>query len=67
MARSGQGKGYSAWDPQENTGGIMTKSGKRLIEAAKEAVAIARGEKRPARLQVPPEIDVKAIRGKAHQ
>lgn len=40
----------------------MTKSGKRLIEAAREAVAIARGEKKPARLQVPPEIDVKAIR-----
>ena len=42
----------------------MTKAGKRLIEAAKEAVAIARGEKTPARLQVPPEIDVKSIRGK---
>lgn len=40
----------------------MTKSGKRLIEAAREAVSIARGEKKPARLQVPPEIDVKAIR-----
>lgn len=42
----------------------MTKSGKRLIEAAREAVSIARGEKKPARLQVPPEIDVKAIRTK---
>jgi putative transcriptional regulator len=42
----------------------MTKSGKRLIEAAREAVAIARGQKKPARLKVPPEIDVKAIRTK---
>jgi putative transcriptional regulator len=40
----------------------MSKSGKRLIEAAKEAAAIARGEKRPVRIHVPPEIDVRAIR-----
>jgi putative transcriptional regulator len=40
----------------------MSKSGKRLIDAAKEAVAIARGEKKPARIYVPPEIDVRAIR-----
>ena len=42
----------------------MTKSEKRLAGAAKEAVAIARGQKKPARLKVPPEIDVKAIRTK---
>lgn len=42
----------------------MTKSEKRLVGAAKEAVAIARGQKKPARLKVPPEIDVKAIRTK---
>ena len=41
----------------------MTKSEKRLVGAAK-AVAIARGRKKPARLKVPPEIDVKAIRTK---
>jgi putative transcriptional regulator len=40
----------------------MTKSGRRLIDAAKEAVAIARGEKKPARLHIPPEIDVRSIR-----
>jgi putative transcriptional regulator len=40
----------------------MGKSGKRLIDAAREAVAIARGEKKPARIHVPPEIDVRAIR-----
>jgi putative transcriptional regulator len=40
----------------------MTKSGRRLIDAAREAVAIARGEKKPARLHIPPEIDVRAIR-----
>ena|ERR1700682_1480027 len=42
----------------------MSKSGKRLIDAAREAVAIARGEKKPARLHVPPEIDVREIRVK---
>jgi putative transcriptional regulator len=40
----------------------MTKSGRRLIEAAREAVAIARGEKKPARLHIPPEINVRGIR-----
>jgi hypothetical protein len=29
----------------------MSKSGKRLIAAAKEALAIARGEKKPASVQ----------------
>jgi hypothetical protein len=29
----------------------MSKTGKRLIAAAKEAVAIARGEKEPASIQ----------------
>jgi putative transcriptional regulator len=42
----------------------MSKAGKRLIEAAKEAVAIARGEKAPARVHVPAHIDVKSIRAK---
>ena len=40
----------------------MSKVGKRLVAAAKEAAAIARGEKVPARIFVPAEIDVKAIR-----
>ena len=40
----------------------MTKSGRRLIDAAREAVAIARGEKKPSRLHIPPEIDVRGIR-----
>lgn len=40
----------------------MTKAGSRLISAAREAVAIARGEKKPARLHIPPEIDVRRIR-----
>lgn len=42
----------------------MSKSGKRLIDAAREAVAIARGEKKPARLHIPPEINVRDIRVK---
>jgi len=42
----------------------MTKSEKRLIGAAREAVAIARGQKKPVRLKVQPEIDVRAIRAK---
>jgi putative transcriptional regulator len=44
----------------------MSKSGERLIGAAREALAIARGEKKPARLHVPPEIDVGAIRAKVN-
>jgi putative transcriptional regulator len=40
----------------------MSKAGKRLIAAAKEAAAIARGEKAPARRHVPARIDVRAIR-----
>jgi len=42
----------------------MSKTGKRLIGAALEAAAIARGEKAPARLHVPAEIDVRAVRRK---
>lgn len=40
----------------------MTTVGKRLISAAKEAAAIAKGSKEPARFFVPSDIDVKAIR-----
>ncbi|MGE0338669.1 MAG: helix-turn-helix domain-containing protein [Xanthobacteraceae bacterium] len=42
----------------------MTKAGKRLINSAKQALAIARDEAKPARLFVPGDIDVKAIRSK---
>jgi len=44
----------------------MTKLGKRLIEAAKEARAIIRGEADPAtyRIHVPVEVNVKALRRK---
>jgi len=44
----------------------MTKLGKRLIEAAKEAHAIARGEADPStyRIHVPYEVNVKALRRK---
>jgi putative transcriptional regulator len=42
----------------------MSKAGKRLIDAAREAVSIARGIRKPARLHIPTEIDVKAIRSK---
>ncbi len=44
----------------------MSKLGKKLIAAAKEGVAIARGEMDPAsyRLHVPAKINVKAMRRK---
>lgn len=43
----------------------MTKSARDKIAAGlQEAVAVARGDARPARLYVPAEIDVKAIRAK---
>lgn len=40
----------------------MSRAGSRLLEAAREMNAIARGEAAPARIHVPPEFDVKAIR-----
>ena len=42
----------------------MSKAGKRLLKAADGMLAIARGEAKPARVHVPPEVDVKAIRRK---
>jgi putative transcriptional regulator len=36
----------------------------QIAEGLKEAIAIARGETKPARLYVPPEINVRAIRSK---
>jgi putative transcriptional regulator len=40
----------------------MTKAGKRLIAAAKEANAIAKGEKEPGGIFVPADVDVRKIR-----
>jgi putative transcriptional regulator len=40
----------------------MSKFGKELIESAKEAVAIARGEMKPARTYVIENVDVARIR-----
>jgi|SRR5271157_1283779 len=44
----------------------MSKLGKKLIAAAHEGIAIARGDAHPAsyRLHVPAKIDVKAMRNK---
>ena len=42
----------------------MSKAGNRLIKSAHQARRIARGEMKPARMHVPAEIDVKAIRAK---
>ena len=42
----------------------MTKAGKRLMKAAEEMLAIAKGEAEPADLYIPAEFDVKAIRRK---
>ncbi|MDF2809882.1 MAG: helix-turn-helix protein [Microvirga sp.] len=40
----------------------MSKAGSRLLGAAREMRAIARGEAMPVRMHVPAEFDVKAIR-----
>lgn len=40
----------------------MSELGQMLIQSAKEARAIARGETAPARVHVPSQIDVKTIR-----
>lgn len=42
----------------------MSKAGEKLIAAALEARAIARGEAEPAGLFVPADVDVRAIRKK---
>jgi putative transcriptional regulator len=42
----------------------MSKAGKRLLRAAGEMRAIARGETKPARVYVPPDVDVRAVRRK---
>lgn len=42
----------------------MTDAGKRLIRSATQARKIARGEENAAKSFIPPEIDVKGIRGK---
>jgi putative transcriptional regulator len=40
----------------------MSKAGKRLIGAAREMRAIARGEAKPAHVHVPPDVDVRVVR-----
>jgi putative transcriptional regulator len=40
----------------------MSKAGNRLLEAAQEMRAIARGEAKPAHIHIPADVDVKAIR-----
>lgn len=36
----------------------------KIAEGLKEAIAVARGEKKPAKIFVPPELDIRAIRAK---
>jgi putative transcriptional regulator len=43
---------------------MSKKAFDKISEGLKEAVAVARGEVKPARLFVPPELNVKAIRMK---
>jgi putative transcriptional regulator len=38
----------------------------KIAEGLREALSIARGEAKPARLHIPPEIDVRQIRNKLH-
>ena len=40
----------------------MSRLGKELVQSAKEALAIAEGRAKPARVWVPEDIDVAAIR-----
>lgn len=40
----------------------MSKFEKELLQSAREALAISKGEMEPARVHVPPTIDVAAIR-----
>src|ERR1700680_886390 len=43
---------------------MSKKAVDKIAEGMKEAIEIARGERQPAKLYVPPEIDVRAIRNK---
>jgi putative transcriptional regulator len=43
---------------------LSKKAFDRIAEGLTEAIAVARGEAAPARLFIPPEIDVRAIRRK---
>jgi putative transcriptional regulator len=43
---------------------MTRKARDRIVEGLREAIAVARGEAEPARLHVPAELDVKAIRAK---
>lgn len=40
----------------------MSKAGNRLLGAAREVSAIARGELKPAHIHIPADVDVKSIR-----
>lgn len=42
----------------------MTGAGKRLVEAAHEALSIAKGDREPAKIFIPADIDVRGIRKK---
>jgi putative transcriptional regulator len=42
----------------------MSKAFDKIAEGLREAIAIAHGEGKPAKLFVPPELDVRAIRAK---
>lgn len=43
---------------------MSKKAFDKIAEGLTEALAIARGEKKPAKLHIPPEIDVRAIRAR---
>lgn len=43
---------------------MSKKAFDKIAEGLQEAIAIARGEEAPARLHVPPELDVRAVRSK---
>jgi putative transcriptional regulator len=43
---------------------MSKKAFDKIAEGLREAIAVARGEAKPSRLRVPPEMDVRAIRRK---
>jgi putative transcriptional regulator len=45
---------------------MSKKAFDRIAEGLNEALAVARGQKKPAKLHVPAEIDVRSIRTKIH-
>jgi putative transcriptional regulator len=56
--------GWPEWQTRKARDDMSKKAFDKVAEGLTEALAIAKGEKKPAKLHIPPELDVSAIRTK---